>query len=69
VRDLPDVNPEFGTPDDFQTLVREIQDRGMCVIIGWVANHTACDNRLTTEPPEWYHMDAEGRFIVPPAGG
>jgi cyclomaltodextrinase / maltogenic alpha-amylase / neopullulanase len=66
VRDYLDVNPEFGTLDDFQTLVQKIHDRGMYVIIDWVANHTAWDNRLTTEHPEWYSKDAEGRFTAPP---
>ncbi len=66
VRDYLDVNPEFGDLDDFRDLVRDIHDRGMFVIIDWVANHTAWDNDLTVEHPEWYVRDALGGFIPPP---
>lgn len=66
VRDHLDVNPEFGTLDDFKRLVQEAHDRGMYVIIDWVANHTAWDHLLTTEHPEWYVTDAGGNFISPP---
>jgi glycosidase len=66
VRDYMDVNPEFGSLDDFRTLVQEIHERGMYVIIDWVANHTSWDNSLTTEHPEWYCRDVDGNFISPP---
>jgi cyclomaltodextrinase / maltogenic alpha-amylase / neopullulanase len=66
VRDYLDVNPEFGTLDEFKSLVTRIHDRGMAVIIDWVANHTAWDNGLTVTHPEWYVHDGEGRFIAPP---
>ena len=66
VRDYRAVNPEFGTLDDFRTLVKAVHDRGMYVIIDWVANHTSWDNPLTTAHPEWYSKDANGNFIPPP---
>ena len=66
VRDYLDVNPEFGTLNDFKALVQAIHDRGMHVIMDWVANHTAWDNNLTTEHPEWYVTDSQGNFIPPP---
>ncbi len=66
VRDYLDVNPEFGTLDDFKALVQEIHDRGMYVIMDWVANHTAWDNPLTIDHPEWYVTDTSGNFIPPP---
>lgn len=66
VRNYLDVNPEFGTLDDFKGLVQKIHDRGMYVIMDWVANHTAWDNPLTIEHPEWYVKDASGNFIPPP---
>lgn len=66
VRNYLDVNPEFGTLDDFKTLVQKIHDRGMYVIIDWVANHTSWDNVLTTAHPEWYATNASGNFIPPP---
>lgn len=66
VRNYLGVNPEFGTLDDFKSLVQKIHDRGMYVIMDWVANHTSWDNNLTTEHPEWYVKDANGNFIPPP---
>lgn len=67
VRDYWDVNPEFGTLEEFKELVKEIHRRGMYVILDWVADHTSWDNPLTEEHPDWYHTDASGAFI-PPAG-
>ena len=65
VQDYLKVNPEFGTENDFRSLVKKVHDLGMYVIIDWVANHTAWDNPLITEHPEWYRKDSAGR-IVPP---
>ncbi len=66
VRDYYEVNPEFGTLDEFRTLVEKIHQRGMYVLIDWIANHTSWDNALTTEHPEWYCKDNDGNFIIPP---
>ena len=38
---------------------------GMHVIIDWVADHTAWDNNLITEHPEWYLHDKKGNIIAP----
>jgi len=67
VKDFLSVNPEFGTLEDFKTLVNEIHAKGMYVIIDWVANHTSWDNTLTTSHPEWYVKNSSGNFM-PPAG-
>jgi len=66
VRDYYDVNPEFGSMDEFVELVQAAHDLGMYVIIDWVANHTSWDNVLTSEHPEWYSTDSNGNFIPPP---
>ncbi|MBN1996807.1 T9SS type A sorting domain-containing protein [candidate division KSB1 bacterium] len=66
VRDYLDVNPEFGSMENFRDLVREIHSRNMYVMIDWVANHTSWDNPLTVEHPEWYSKDIDGHFIPPP---
>jgi len=66
VRDYLDVNPEFGTLEDFRNVVQQIHDLGMFVIMDWVANHTSWDNPLTVEHPEWYVRDGQGDFIPPP---
>ncbi len=66
VKDYYGVNPEFGTTDDFKTLVEQIHAQGMYVIIDWVANHSAWDNPLVDEHPEWYSKTREGNFRPTP---
>ncbi|MGC9373628.1 MAG: alpha-amylase family glycosyl hydrolase [Bacteroidales bacterium] len=65
VKDYLDINPEFGTEEDFKNLVNQIHASGMYVIIDWVANHTAWDNQLIFEHPEWYSKNEEGEIIAP----
>lgn len=65
VADFMGVNPEFGTMDEFKSLVDSIHSAGMHVIIDWVPNHSAWDNPLATEHPEWYVKDKEGNFVSP----
>jgi len=67
VKDYYAVNPEFGTMEDFKKLVNRIHELGMFVIIDWVANHTAWDNPLVEQHPDWYTRDAEGNIIPPVA--
>ena len=67
VQDFYGVNPEFGTLDDFKSLVAEAHVQGMHLIIDLVANHTAWDNPMITEHPEWYTMDADSNIVAPNA--
>ncbi|HLF46461.1 MAG TPA: alpha-amylase family glycosyl hydrolase [Chitinophagaceae bacterium] len=61
--DYTAVSPEFGTIEDFKTLVKEAHALGFKVIIDWVANHTGWDHKWTKEHPEWYQKDtATGDF-------
>ena len=62
VRDYTGVNPEFGTLDDFRSLVKQAHGLGMKVIIDWVANHTAFDNPWTTEHSDWYLKNDKGEI-------
>jgi glycosidase len=65
VKDYYGVNPEFGTLDEFKALVDRIHGMGMYVIIDWVANHSAWDNPLTIEHPDWFMRDSRGNFFPP----
>lgn len=65
VKDYKDINPEFGTFDDFKSLVKLIHKMGMYVIIDWVANHTAWDHSWIEERPEFYTTDSAGNIIPP----
>lgn len=65
IRDYCDVNPEFGTLEDFDEFVAEAHSLGLKVIIDWVANHTSPDHPwVTQKPADWYYRDAEGNTIV-----
>jgi len=66
VRDYYAVNPEFGTLEDLRRLVDAAHALGMHVILDWVANHTAWDNVLVTEHPDWYERDWKGNFHPTP---
>ncbi|MDQ7827185.1 MAG: alpha-amylase family glycosyl hydrolase [Candidatus Eremiobacteraeota bacterium] len=65
VKDYYAVNPEFGSREDFKSLVQAVHREGMHVIIDMVANHTAWDNSLIKTHPEWYQKDASGKIIPP----
>lgn len=66
VKDFYGINPEFGTRKDFQHLVNKIHSMGMYVIIDWVGNHSAWDNPLATQHPDWYTKTREGNFQPTP---
>lgn len=66
IKDYFGVNPEFGTEDDFRAFVDAAHAQGLNVILDWVANHTAWDNPLVTEHPDWYETDWKGDFHPTP---
>jgi glycosidase len=66
IRDYRSVNSEYGTLDDMKHFVARAHELGMYVILDWVANHTAWDNPLVEQHPEWYSRDWKGEFHPPP---
>ncbi|HLW07104.1 MAG TPA: alpha-amylase family glycosyl hydrolase, partial [Marinilabiliaceae bacterium] len=65
IRDYQAVNPEFGTMEDFKSLVQKAHELDMKVILDWVANHTSWDHEWITTHPEWYTKDSIGNMIAP----
>ncbi len=65
VKDYRDVNPEFGTMDDFKDLVDKAHEMGFKVILDWVANHSAWDNQMIFDHPDWYTKDSIGNMVSP----
>ncbi len=65
VRDYYGVNPDYGTPADLKRLIAEAHKRNLKVIIDVVLNHTAWDNKLITEHPEFYKKNDKGEIIPP----
>ncbi len=68
VRDYYGINPEFGTMEDFRSLLARTHAFGMRLIIDLVANHTAWDNALIDEHPDWYRRNSAGEIIPPNPG-
>lgn len=64
VQDYTAISTEYGTLDDFKALVEAAHDRGMAVVMDWVANHTAWDHPWITNV-DWYTQDANGNIIHP----
>ena len=54
-RDYRAVNPAYGTMEDFEALVREIQAHSMKCMIDVVYNHTSPDSVLYREHPEYFY--------------
>lgn len=48
VTDYYDIDPEYGTMDDFKVLLEECHDRGIHVIIDFVMNHTSSQHEWFT---------------------
>lgn len=63
-RDYREVNPEFGTLEDFDAFVSKAHSLGLKVILDWVANHTSPDSVWAQEHPEWFRRDGNGNFVV-----
>lgn len=57
-----EVNPCYGTMDDFKNLVDEIHKRGMKCMIDVVYNHTSPDNVLADTNPDFYFRKPNGDF-------
>ena len=66
VKDYFSINPEFGTATDFKALVARAHSLGLKVILDWVPNHSAWDNLLVEQHPDWYAKDYKGDFRPSP---
>lgn len=63
--DYCNINPEFGTLEDFDRFVEKAHSLGLKVILDWVGNHTSPDHPWVTEKPaDWYVRDENGKTIV-----
>ncbi len=62
IKNYREINPEFGTLDDFKALVFDIHALGMKCIIDVVYNHTSPDSWLSENHPEWFYHKADGSF-------
>jgi glycosidase len=65
VADFRATNPQFGTMEDFQHIIKEAHTLGMKVILDWVPNHTGWDHHWISNHPEYYTKDANGHITDP----
>lgn len=64
ISDYTKVNPEFGTMEDFESLLASAHVMGFKVILDWVANQTAPDHIwMNSRPADYYERDADGNAI------
>jgi hypothetical protein len=61
--DYCQINPEFGTREDFQHFLDKAHEMGFIVILDWVANHTAPDSEWTKNDG-WHYRDSLGNLMV-----
>ena len=64
ISDYKAVNPEFGSMTDLRNLIEQAHNRGMAVILDWVANHTSWDH-VWMKNPTWYARDNSGSMYSP----
>ena len=64
IRDYREINPEYGSRDDFKRLVKLVHEHEMQVMIDVVYNHTAHDSVLANEHPEYFHQDEHGNPVT-----
>lgn len=78
VSNYTDIDPMFGTLDDFKSLLRAMKSRGMNMLLDFVPNHTSDEHEWFKksvqgiEPYKDYYMWKEGRVaqngtITPPS--
>lgn len=64
VRNYRQVNPEYGTKEEFRLLCQYAHALGLRVMIDVVFNHTAHDSFLVEQHPEWYRQDQQGAPVT-----
>lgn len=65
ITDYREINPEFGTKEDFKHLVDQAHEMGFKVMLDWVANHTGWDCPWIQAHPDWYTHDKNGNITDP----
>ncbi len=64
ISDYREVNPEYGTKEEFIHLIQQVHEMGMKLMIDVVFNHTAHDAVLVNEHPEYFYQDENGNPVT-----
>ncbi len=62
ILDYREINPEYGSIEDFMSLVNSVHQQGMLLMIDIVFNHTSQDSWLYKHHPEWFYRNARGEI-------
>ncbi len=65
IADYTAINPDLGTDEDFDALVKEAHKLKMKVLLDWVGNHTSFDHKWIKSHPDWYTKDSLGHITHP----
>ncbi|MGI1806297.1 alpha-amylase family glycosyl hydrolase [Exiguobacterium sp. TDN 0502] len=55
--DYYEIDPHFGTKEEFKRLVQEAHDRDIKVVLDLVVNHLGPNHPMVKEKPEWFHKN------------
>jgi hypothetical protein len=64
IADYREINPEYGSKEDFQRLVERAHQLGLRVMIDVVFNHTSPDSVLARQHPDWFYQDENGQPVT-----
>lgn len=56
------INPEYGTLEDFESLIKKTHQQNMKIMIDVVYNHTSRDSELLKTHPQWFYKNNKGEF-------
>lgn len=62
IKNYREVNPQYGTIDDFKSLINKIHSLGMECIIDVVYNHTSPDSWLVENQEEFFYRKPDGEM-------
>lgn len=65
ISDYKAVNPEFGSKEDLDELIKEAHKHDILVILDWVANHTGWDHKWIKNKPDYYTKNENGEITDP----
>lgn len=65
VKNYKEVATEYGNLTTLRNLTTQAHQKGMTVILDWVANHTSWDNPWITTHSDWYTKNSSGQIIHP----
>mmetsp|Transcript_21796 Transcript_21796/g.88770 ORF Transcript_21796/g.88770 Transcript_21796/m.88770 type:complete len:454 (-) Transcript_21796:683-2044(-) len=64
IQDYRAVNPEYGSLEDFQRLIKTAHENDLKVLIDCVYNHTSPDSVLVKNHPDWFHKNDKGEIAT-----